>query len=106
MRLRCHPKCGPSQRCRRLFEDGVVAVGEQALADDVGIAVRGEWADLNVQKMVLRLLAHEDSVAALLERGEQQLCILLMGDGCHLDDRGSVGGRGGKRSLCRRGGVR
>ena len=48
--------------------DGVEANGEDALAHGFGVFAVGEGADLDVEELVLGLLADGDGVALLLER--------------------------------------
>ena len=49
------------------FDDGVEAVGEDALAHGFGIFAVGEGADLDVEKLVLGLVVDGDGVALFLE---------------------------------------
>jgi hypothetical protein len=56
------------------------------LAHGVGVLAGGEGADLDVEELVLRLLADEDLVAALLQIGDEGVCVFAVGDGGDLDD--------------------
>ena len=55
-----------------LFDDGVVAVGEEALAHGVGVFFVGEGAELDVEELVLGLLTDGYGVAAFLQGGERR----------------------------------
>jgi hypothetical protein len=50
--------------CAALFDDGVVAVGEKALAHGFGVFFVGERADLDVEELVLRLVPDGYGVAS------------------------------------------
>jgi hypothetical protein len=51
----------------RLLDDGVEAVGENSGAHGVGVFAVREGAYLDVEKLVLRLVADGDCVALFLE---------------------------------------
>lgn len=51
----------------------------------VGVFAGGQGADLDVEELVLRLVADGDVVAALLEGGEEVLCVFAVGDCCYLN---------------------
>ena len=70
--------------CWGLFHDGIEAVAEKFLAHGLCVPAVGEGADLDMDEIVLRLLARADVVAALPEGGEQNVRVLLMGDSGHL----------------------
>jgi hypothetical protein len=87
-----------SKRIRELFDDGVVAVGEKALAHVVGVFAGGVGAQLDVEELVLGLVADYDIVAAMPEGIDEDVGIFLMGDGGYLDERGRA--RGSAVSCC------
>jgi hypothetical protein len=72
-----------------LFDDRVVAVGEEALAHGFGVLFRGEGTDLDVEELVLWLVADGYGVASFFEGGEEGVGVFLMGDGGYLDQDGS-----------------
>jgi len=51
-----------------LLDDGIEAVGQDALLHGFGLLAVGEWADLDVEEFVLWLVADGDGVAFFLER--------------------------------------
>ena len=67
-------------------------LGEHALLHGFGVLARGEGADLDVQQLVLRLVADADAVALFLQRGEQDVSHILAGDGGDLHHDGAGGG--------------
>lgn len=70
-----------------LFDDGVVAIGEQLLFDGSRLHTVGEGANLDMQKLVLRLVSDDYTVAALAQSRDQNVCIFATGDGGDLDHR-------------------
>ena len=73
----------------KLFDDGVVAVGEEALAHGLGLFFVSERTDLDVEELVLRLVADGHVVASPLEGVEEGVGVFLMRDGGDLDHKGS-----------------
>lgn len=74
---------------RVLFDDSVIAIGEQPLAHRVSIFVRAERADLDVDQLILRFAARSDGVSLALERAYEQPSVLLVRNGGYLNDKGS-----------------
>ena len=62
------------------------------LAHGFGLSAGGEGADLDVEELVLRLLADDDVIAAQLEIGDEDVCVFAVGDGGDLDEKGCRGG--------------
>ena len=79
-------------RTLNLLHDGVEAVGQHALLHGFGVLARGEGADLDVQELVLGLVADTDAVTLFLQRGEQDVGDILAGDGGDLHHDGAGGG--------------
>ena len=70
-----------------LLDDRVVAVGKQLFLHCRSLHAVGKGADLNVQQLVLRLIAHHDSITTLTQSRDQHICILGAGDGRNLYHR-------------------
>jgi hypothetical protein len=68
-----------------LFDYGVVAVGEEALAHGFGFFFGGEGAYLDVEELVLWLVVNGYAVASALKGGDEGVGVFLMGDGGYLD---------------------
>ncbi len=74
---------------RLLLDDGVVAIGQQALAHGVGVFAVAEGADLDVVVAVAGRGAGGDAVAPGAECANEHLGVFLVGDGGDLDEKGA-----------------
>jgi len=75
-----------------LLDDGVEAVGLDALAHGFGFLLVGEGADLDVEELVLGLMADDYGVAVFFEGGDFDVGDVLAGDGGDLNHEGASGG--------------
>ena len=69
------------------MHDRVVAVVEQLLAHGIGVVAIGEWSDLHVNQIVLRLAARRDGIATLAQRAHQHVRVFGVRDGRNLHHR-------------------
>ena len=97
--MRCGERWNARWGSECLFQNGVVAVAEQALAHGFRILLGGEWSYLDVDELILWLAACRDSVAFALECGDQQIRVFLMRDGRDLHDAGLLDGLYRSRGL-------
>ena len=84
------------QKAGLLFDDGVVAVGEEALAHGVCVLFLMEGAYLDMDEIVGSGGSGADRVAAGAKGPDEEICVLLVRHSGDLDHEGATGcgGRG------------